>query len=339
MAEEGKLVPVESLRKILKDTLPQDEIVHAFGYGSGVLSQGSSSSIIEKDDSKMIDMIVVVRDSYKFHKANLELNRNHYSVPWLVSDAASFATWWQRHSVDSFLLRNPKVYFNVTDHIKYGVVQVEDLMQDLVDWKYLYLAGRMHKPTVTLVDRQYDDEASSIAQQQEQHNLPAALSASLLLLSPEGHDHIPATSIYTQIASLSYVGDFRMKTGAEDPQKIHKLVQSPGQLHRFEQLYSNAANGLQTQGMLSISGDREWSWDVTSTAARDILWKTLPLSLQQLYDSSMPQDSVKALQATLPSIVAPATRYQSFKGLVTAGPRKSFVYALRKLSKGLLRKS
>jgi hypothetical protein len=44
------------------------------------------------------------------------------------------------------------------------------------------------------------------------------------------------------------------------------------------------------------------------------------------------------LSERLARIVAPAARYQSFKGIVTAGPQKAWKYAARKLSKGLLRR-
>lgn len=35
--------------------------------------------------------------------------------------------------------------------IKYGVVEAATLLDDLTNWRHVYLAGRMHKPTTALV--------------------------------------------------------------------------------------------------------------------------------------------------------------------------------------------
>lgn len=339
--DDGQLTSIDALRQLLEETLPQDEIVYALGYGSGVLSQQLTD--ITKDDDKevkVIDVIVVVRNSLAFHQANLEQNPHHY--PWHMT--ASSATWWQRHSLETSLFRNPKVYFVVTDRLKYGVVQVQDLLEDLSAWKYLYLAGRMHKPTVEIVSRQQNDDDTEmlIRRHQESRNLPAALAASLLLLhasssAPLPETTLPPSRVYTEIASLSYSGDFRMSAGAEDPQKINKLVQSPGQLQRFERLYKNAAERLERDGLLHVDTD-DWTFDASSLTARKRLFSDLSPSLQPLYQANQPfNDSITLLRSALSSIVAPAARYQSVKGIATAGLLRSAQYAARKLSKGVFR--
>ena len=82
--------------------------------------------------------------------------------------------------------------------MKYGVISVSDLIQDLQDWTWLYAAGRMHKPV-------------RIIQHCKQHvplysatvaNLDSALRASLLQL-PESFS---AEALYLKIAGLSYAG-------------------------------------------------------------------------------------------------------------------------------------
>jgi translocator assembly and maintenance protein 41 len=342
--EAGELTPVEELREIIETTFPTDEIVFAFGYGSGVLSQQLETAKGDAE-TKVIDLILAVRDSREFHRENLQVNPSHYAVPaWFGKDtAADYVTWLQRHAVDNALFRHPKVYFNLTDRIKYGVVQVEDLSADLTDWKYLYLAGRMHKPVATIIDRQTPSAPDSIQYQQDNHNLPAGLSAALLIQSlTQQKESLSAVTlsepkVYQQIASLSYTGDFRTAVGAEDPLKIQKLVDSPGQLQRFRDLYAAPANNLCRSGILSIdSQNQTWTWDAKSPTARAHLWQALPPNLRRLqeHNSNNVQSACIALAAALPAIVAPAARYQSLKGLFTAGASKSFKYAVRKLSKG-----
>lgn len=340
------LTPRKSLQNLLHSTLPMEEVVYAFGYGSGVFSQQIDGDETE-DTTKMIDMIVVVRDAWKFHQANLAINPSHYWVPPGVSNAAAWFTWWQRYKPPSWLGRNPGVYFFLTDKVKYGVVQIDDLNADLSHWSYLYLAGRMHKPVLTLVDEENPgtlgvELASSITHCQESVNLPAALASAILLLSSSNeHEEdaiteksVSSVEVYQQICGLSYLGDFRVQYGAEDPQKITRLVEGAGQLERFDSLYAKAAADLQKQGLLTIDDSSrsdstgtshpKWSWEV-SPSAHQLLRQQLPFVASDL-------------SAHLAGIVAPTARYQSFKGIVTAGPQKAWKYAVRKLSKGLLRR-
>lgn len=414
------------LRELIETMLPfdqekhRDNIVYAFGYGSGVFAQtiqpplpsSSSSSSLEPStkriDNKpnkknMIDLIVVVQDSLLFHEANRRKNPHHYPSI-LVSSAAS-AAWWQRHDLPNFCapyLTNPKVYFTVVSEtsnnntssssrsssiasggLKYGVVQTDDLMNDLWNWNYLYLAGRMHKPTVEIINNVPDqDSVKDSLSQAMQFNLRAALSTALLLLSspsPPSTISSPlfdsssssfrtapalcsSADIYTQIAALSYTGDFRMQYAAEDPHKIQKLVHSPGQLERFDTLYQEAIRTLQQEGILSVTSNttssvssdpllpqpsKQWTWDSTHPLARKQLYSHLPATLRSKVappDPSVPLSSSSSsssmqawnhdLRRAVESIVAPAARYQSMKGLATAGVRNSLVYAARKLVKG-----
>lgn len=352
VSDTGQLRSVSELHQLLEDTLPLDEIVYAFGYGSGVLSQNHNKkgSKADGDDAtdSMIDLIVVVRNAHRFHTANLQRNPHHYSLL-LSKSSAAICTWVQRHQLPTNKwLRNPGLYFNVTDTIKYGVVQREEFQTDLMDWTYLYLAGRLHKPVVTIIDS--DQELADL---QHNKNLPAALSAALLLQwnnrqvgnASNSCCTSRSTDIYTQIAALSYTGDPRMAVQAEDPAKIQNLVQAAGQLERFARLYQPAAAKLQQEGLLSIDSDDDtWTWDSDNLLAHQRLWQSLPAAVQSScgYNNKSGTNHVAAaaaLPAVLAAIVAPAARYQSIKGIWTAGIGRSAQYAYRKLSKGLLSSS
>lgn len=349
----------QRLADLLASTLPMDEVVYAFGYGSGVFSQQIDVTTTNQDNNnddankdtepKVVDMIVVVKDALKFHQANLAQNPSHYASFWNVTSttttkaaAAEWCTWWQRHTPPSWIgLSNPGVYFVLADDalLKYGVVQVEDLCTDLEHWKFLYLAGRMHKPILPLLVDETLDHARSITHLQQTVNLPGALALALWRLSNDDNNMASsarssssrAHAIYTQIAQLSYQGDLRVRYGAEDPDKIAKLVHGPGQLARFERLYAPAAAMLRQQGILSMESTTTttekkevvWTWDA-SPASRAFLQGQIPLP-PRYYNN-------------LNDIVAPAARYQSFKGIVTAGPVRAWTYAARKLAKGVLRR-
>jgi mitochondrial translocator assembly and maintenance protein 41 len=416
----GQLTSNRKLLEILQH-FPQDEIVYAFGYGSGVFSQqlvstsnnnndNNATTTFGKDESPtttapppspagMLDLILVVRNAQTFHHMNMQQHPHHYA-PWLrVFGGASTASWMQRH----FPLSDAKVLFHVVHDnddssnnnngvlppMKYGIVQWDDLQRDLTQWSYLYLAGRLHKPTLPIVVPPPDGfvEAQSI-------NLQAVVSAALLLLQSsttmtttddQNKDDsqptrdpmsgkntnsvlLPWSTLFGQIASLSYTGDFRMQVGGEDPHKVSKLVHGPGQLERFQDLYRHEYSifqPLEQMGLLTVVPSQGIEWDSSSVASRRELWKNLPQQLQQLQhqpkypsrgrggstmttttssssSSSITQKddvvdndhTVQLLAQGLAAIVAPTARYQSFKGIFTLGARKSLRYAKAKLAKG-----
>jgi translocator assembly and maintenance protein 41 len=310
--ETGQRIPHSELKSLV-DCFPP-VVVHAFGYGSGVFSQR------DNDHGMMVDLILVVDNAQEWHSWNLNQHPSHYALLPRICGANVCAR-----------LQNtgPGVYFHTNIHleqkvIKYGVVELSKLQQDLHDWSYLYLAGRLHKPTV-VIKRNH-----AITEMQQTVNLPAALAASLLILSKDddGIQEYSLADVYQQIAQLSYAGDFRTKVGAEDPNKIHKLVHSPGQLHRFDELYKDSLRDLEQAGLVSVMD--EGRIEYTSSASSEF-YRRLPPQFRSA------DQHVHHLRASLARIVASAARTQSLKGIVTAGLVRSTQYAVTKLSKGLFR--
>jgi translocator assembly and maintenance protein 41 len=367
----GQLASQTALSKIV-ETFPQEHLVHAFGYGSGVFSQTMLDHPNQQQppptttNKGMLDMIFVVDNAYDFHNQNVNVYPHHYAS-WLRYSGPTMMARMQRQ----FLLKDAHVLFHVVDDpvpMKYGVVQMDDLIRDLTHWESLYLAGRLHKPTLPIplplpLVRTVPDELV----QAQTTNLQAAVAAALLLLpspsetttiatdspspsSPSSSkDSVSWSTFYSQIAGLSYTGDFRMQVGGEDPLKISKLVQAPGQLERFQSLYQPILEPLQQAGILSSSNSSSNSscrleWNPNDAAARRHLTNQLPLSIrntmaarQQHQPRHQPPPNVNAnkdLAKVLASVVAPAARHQSFKGIFTLGFRRSLQYASAKLSKG-----
>lgn len=316
--DHGKLASEDVIRDEIISQFPQDHLVHCFGYGSGVFSQNLAN---DTHAAGMLDLILVVENTKEFHQKNL-LRFPHHYAPWLRYGGANLITRIQRQGFP--WLQDAHVLFHVVDQdenlpkMKYGVVDRDDLERDLTRWESLYLAGRLHKPTLPIVSR--DD---SIVKAQDQ-NLKSATAAALLL--SESSSELSWLSLYRQIASLSYTGDFRMQVGGEDPKKLDKLVQAPGQLQRFHDLYRPILKSYETSGVLSRNENGiEWASKDPSTTRH--LRDQLPPSLREDH---------RALTTALAAIVAPAARNQSFKGVFTLGFRKSLQYASAKLSKGLL---
>jgi translocator assembly and maintenance protein 41 len=389
--DSGQLTSSQKLTDLVDTIFSSNQIIHAFGYGSGVFSQG------QNHQPGMLDIILVVQDAQVFHWENQAKNPSHYAT-WLrlVDPQGYVAAGLQRCFLGGI---DGKVLFHVIEDpipLKYGVIQYEDFIQDLTQWTSLYVAGRLHKPTLTIP---LSTTTSTLARmefqepmQQAQHtNLQAAVAAAMLL-SPLHSPTISWLEFYSKIASLSYTGDFRMQVGGEDPHKIAKLVQTPGQLERFHALYrggdessSSSSSSIsrhddkdafthhgilqsfEQMGLLSI-GTNGLEWDPSNMNGRNQFLQKLPPAVQKPllptsslssrfcstsqtnppgnYDASalasqqqqQQQQQQQSLTKILESIVAPAARYQSFKGLFTFGLRKSIKYASAKLSKGLLRK-
>mmetsp|Transcript_28379 Transcript_28379/g.60099 ORF Transcript_28379/g.60099 Transcript_28379/m.60099 type:complete len:510 (-) Transcript_28379:105-1634(-) len=351
-ANNAQITSDEELSSILRQF--PDGIDYAFGYGSMVLSQGNATSTTDDDpppkinnNKSMIDVIFSVNDPQSWHEQNLRRHPKHYS---LLSRAggAGFVTWMQTNfgakiffhpyvdldrkttstgSADDLGSneRNDDSYKMATSQLKYGIVGTTDLLRDLTHWDHLYLAGRMHKPIVSIC--QYSDEILEA----QKINLQSAVCASLLLLSgghprsqfqsssqiiaaraeaeekaeadeSERYTAISTPRLYNTIASLSYTGDFRMDTGAEDPNKVRKLVHTPGMLDLWERTYQETLESLEKIGLLSVvemtDGDKDDNaTDETATAnsssmraleldlcnysTRKELMKNLPSKLQK----------------------------------------------------------
>ena len=220
-------------------------IKYAFAYGSGVFPQSkdvaaakpSSRTSIHSNPPpavvqaqggtpKMIDFIFGVSFTEHFHSLNLTQHRDHYSaLGSLGSGAVTRVQGW-----------GAGVYFNpfVTVNgilIKYGVVNLDTLCEDLSEWRTLYLAGRLQKPVKILRDEPRVRLANQV-------NLISALRTALLLLPPTFTEH----ELYGTIAGISYLGDPRMSLPTEDKSKVANIVGN--NLPNFRRLYSPLIDNL-----------------------------------------------------------------------------------------------
>ncbi|VDK42706.1 unnamed protein product [Anisakis simplex] len=317
----------ESNLSNLLECLPMTTVRYAFAYGSGAVAQKDS-----KTADKMVDFIIVSSNSLGFHQENLSLNPSHYS----------FVRHFGAHSINN-LQRNfaARVFYNT--HIryknrlmKYGVIECDDLQRDLLDWRWLYVAGRLHKPVVHII-KPPQSIASAIYE-----NRISAVQAALLLLP----DTFNMDQFFSQIVSFSYRGDFRMLFG-EDKNKIERIVKgSNRQLHdiyipilqadsrtlvrgfRVEQDLSTASIYHRMQLLPCTVLERlQRVANRRDAKQRDI--EEVTFSLAHRLDSS------QQLSDAIQSIVAPSALRQTAKNAISAGFMRSIVYSCDKMMKML----
>lgn len=190
------------------------------------------------------------------------------------------------------------------------MISVDDLCKDLVDWRWLYISGRLHKPVVVLTDLSLETRIAECLKR----NLQSATICALLLMS---NGAFSKEKFYTTVASLSFNGDFRMVVG-EDKNKIRNIVKP--NIAEFDRLYhSHLAPFIRdTEGLLE-----------SSKLTLDHHLPSLPLSVQSNLSDG------RSLSDALSRIVRSSSIQQSSKGILTAGLTKTVVYSFQKTRKML----
>lgn len=222
----------------------------------------------------MLDFIVAVSHPSHWHSINVNQNPAHYSL--LARTLGSGIIGFTQERVGA------GAWFNVDCQvrgrtIKYGVVSVDTLVRDLMDWETLYFAGRMHKPLHIL----RSDPRVRLA---NQVNLSSAVRAALLLL-PET---FAEEDLYAEIAGLSYRGDFRMAVG-ENPRKVRNIVEAQGE--QFQEVYKPILNSFHKHiSFMGPEGSGSIRQDIDPKAKANLA-KRLPARLRDAvkthYDRSV----------------------------------------------------
>lgn len=264
------------------------------------------------------------------------MNPSHYTcsfnVPWLVDKfqsktAAGPGLWFNVDvPMDSFGIKGRRM--------KYGIVSKEKLLEDLIGWKYLYVAGRLHKP-LTII--KYNEDIMTASRL----NRTYASKAAMLLL-PSRFSEI---QLYTTIAGLSYIGDHRMSFGAENLNKIDNIVLPNTKL--FRSLYKNTLEemtpivGLQKSNHgneVWFSQDTSYMQGVDSSYLPSHLHKTITNSgsapiFSHLHSTSSRQAAVRH---GISRIVSRASARQTAVNLVCVGFTKGMSYLLEKVKKRIV---
>lgn len=313
-----------------------------FAYGSGVKKQlgyenDNTSEVKAPKKPNMIDLIYCVENPFRWHAQNIERNPSHYSAFQHVG--SNLLSRYQ----ESF---GAKVYFNTLVPIegdlliKYGVISTKDMIADLLDWRHLYVAGRLQKPVEII-----KTPSSSKIQNALELNLQNAVHTALLLLPREFTEY----ELYYTIANISYSGDFRMIFG-ENKNKVENIVRP--QLESFRSLYAQTLKLFHNFVEIPIAGSP------SSVCRQDVSKHIILHHLNQLPKwpirrivrewnrDKYRQDTEDVLRAVayspeykeivrrcLKDIVWHSSITQSIKNIPTAGFSKSLKYSLAKAKK------
>ncbi|KAG6831931.1 hypothetical protein H0H92_006532 [Tricholoma furcatifolium] len=326
----------DSTRALLETIVSQFDapIRYAFAYGSGVFEQDGYNAQAKEEDKPMIDFIFAVTHSDHFHSINMHQHPHHYPLHARLL-GSSYVSRIEQFGPGVWF--NPYVPMNGV-RIKYGVTTVDNLCSDLLNWKSLYLAGRMHKPVRIIKD----DARVRLTQQV---NLTSAVRAALLTLPHE----FPEDALFERIAGISYNGDPRMWLPAENRSKVQNIVRKQGP--QFKELYHRLAVGL--PGVHWPIGETVVRQDI-SPLTRAALLKKLPSNLLKgvrehwARTSDVPMEADESaffsrlagdekLSQVLTQEMGTIVRYpaavQSVKGIASAGIGKSVKYSMAKIGK------
>lgn len=305
------------LKRVLTK-FPAEHFVYCFAYGSGVFRQAG------RTDRAMVDLIFVVNNTHDFHRDNLTANPHHYSSIRCLGPSAV------ANIQTSF---GSNVYFNthvVVDDLKfkYGVIDAKDFCRDLQSWYTLYIAGRLHKPVLTLHDKGYGELIAK--------NLESAVHAALLQLPEKFLEE----DLYTAIAGLSYRGDFRMIIG-EDKNKVVNIVKP--QIENFRLLYTpvfkTMSNRLSVNSFIEQDMSSESKLYHLQRLPQNLKNKMIGSNENKCADDKAllelaKKDNVdKIIRISICKIVFFSSLTQSLKGILTAGLMKSVIYSYSKLNK------
>lgn len=329
---------------IYKDILvrfPRGGLSYVFAYGSGVKQQLGYAEV-GKQKNNVIDLIFCVRDPLGWHAENLSRHESHYSA--------------MRHLGPKIIMKYQEslgagVYFNTLVplpdlgvKIKYGVISKEQMLQDLLEWRHLYLAGRLHKPVQDIVPADDDKELKTALA----INLRNAFQVALLLL-PE---RFTSFDLFHTISNLSYKGDFRMIFG-ENKNKVANIVKA--QEKEFFDWYSPVMKDLSQYVAVDFAAKEKGSDRIVTLFEQDKSEKALEYHLRQapselrrrlirnaaftgsyfdiIQNLAALKNIHKIVQVSVNDIVWRSSIKQSLKNMPSAGILKSVTYSYNKALK------
>ncbi|XP_016065407.1 PREDICTED: phosphatidate cytidylyltransferase, mitochondrial isoform X3 [Miniopterus natalensis] len=220
-----------AFRRILSH-FPED-LSLAFAYGSGVYRQAGPSS---NQKNVMLDFVFTVDDPVAWHSKNLKKNQSHYSFLKVLGPKVITTI---QNNYGAGVYYNPLLMCDGR-LIKYGVISTSILIEDLLNWNNLYIAGRLQKPVKIIAMNENVLLRSALDK-----NLKSAVTAAFLML-PESFSE---EDLFIEIAGLSYSdkspeGQFTqlMTLPKTLQQQINRIMDPPGRNRDVEETFLQLAH-------------------------------------------------------------------------------------------------
>ncbi|CAI5759907.1 unnamed protein product [Candida verbasci] len=317
--DDDEIIDQDNLIDIVNSIDASIEV--SIGYGSGILAQNGYKE--NSNEEKQLDFINLVPDCHQFHKKNLNQNLRHYSIKSL--------------RIVNIIQGREGIYFNPFVSInkklvKYGIISTESALMDLSEWNSFYFAGRLQKPVNFIIDK------NPMVKFMNQYNLKNAMAIAIFLIKS---NEFSEKELYEQITKLSYLGDFRMYVGGENPNKVKNIVSK--QFEQFKKLYEPIINYFIHRNYLIIVNNdpvnRLFKKNLQIPQKIKLI-SCLPLQFRtQLYkkfqDKSL-KEIVKHekladhITSLISRIIIISSIKQGIRGIFSAGLFKSIKYALAK---------
>jgi translocator assembly and maintenance protein 41 len=150
------------LNKVVQTAFPSEHVKFVFGYGSGVFKQANYNI---KQGDLVLDIVMAVDDTSAFHKKNMARSPTHYSGlaktfgPKITNRVnKGFTQVYYNPHVNLASMANPGMPELAEDgrKLKYGVVSVDNMIKDLTTWEIFFLAGRMQKMILHIMEERHE---------------------------------------------------------------------------------------------------------------------------------------------------------------------------------------
>lgn len=298
---------MDVLEKAKRFADKRPEAVGVFCYGSAAFKQDSYLPL----DNPQIDMLFIVENMKEWHLANLRLNKNDYPLTGKI--------YVNLCPANRLKGRNKVTYMS---HIKedgsmfkYGVKEIDDFILELETWSTFFMAGRFHKPVLSIKSTGELDGA--ILDNREMAFWIATLFCDEVTSRKE---------ILMKLCSLSYVGTIRMQI-AENPRKVENIVN--GNYVDLLKTYRKYRDYIFIDDNDEVYIDRDKQLEYTYMLPKALLY--------YLIDSGVSFNSVDSIRMGIIDFLREKNKKeelaQILEGFATNGLYRSALYIGKKLEK------